>query len=68
MPCVGRGYETCEVLDLVSAVLRSVNVPQKSTLAVHSKGTCPGLIHTCIGGHPQIPTTKVVDEVINPHF
>lgn len=35
----------CEVLDLVTAILRSVNMPQESTLGVHFKRTFPGLIH-----------------------
>lgn len=68
MPCVGRGYETCEVLDLVGAILRSVNAPQQSTLGAGLKCTCPGLIHTRTCGHPQILITKVLDEVINFHF
>lgn len=36
----------CEVLDLVTAILRSVNTPQESTLEVHFKCTSPGLVHT----------------------
>ena len=36
----------CEILDLVTAILRSVNMPQESTLGVHLKCTFPGLIHT----------------------
>lgn len=68
MPCVGRGYETCEGLDLATAILRSVNVPQKSTLGVNLKCTFSGLIRTCTCGHPKILVTKALDEVINLHF
>lgn len=64
MPCVGRGYETCEVLDLTTAILRSVNVPQKSTLGLHLKCTFLGLIHTCTRGDPQMLITEVFNKVI----
>lgn len=68
MPCVGRGYETCEGLDLATAILRSVNVPHKSTLGVNLKCTFSGLIHTRACGHPKILATKASEEVINLHF
>lgn len=58
----------CEILELITVILRSVNRPQKSTLGGHLKCTFPGLIHECTWVHPLILITRVSDEAINPHF
>lgn len=58
----------CEVSDLVIAIPRSVNTPQKSTLGVYLKWTFSGFIHTNRCVQPQTLITKVLAGVLNPHF
>lgn len=58
----------CEVSDLVTAIPRSVNTPQKSTLGVYLKWTFSGFINTGTCVQPQTLITKVLAGVLNPHF
>lgn len=66
---MGRGYEPGEVLELMTASLRSVNKPQKPTRGGHLKCAFPSLVpeRTC-ACTPSILITGVSDEVLNPHF
>ena len=57
----------CKVSDLVTAILRSINRRQKSTLGVYLKWTFSGFIHTGTCVQPLTLIRKVLAGVLNLH-